>query len=62
MLKVQLKQGFGLDVFSLSIMGIRANQGHSIKINVEMQVLAPPDILFHGTAEKNLESIKKEGI
>ena len=41
---------------------IRANQGHSIKVNVEMQSLAPPDVLYHGTAEKNLESIKKEGI
>ena len=41
---------------------IRANQGHTIKVNVEMQSLAPPDILYHGTAEKNLESIKKEGI
>ena len=41
---------------------IRANQGHSIKVNVEMQSLAPPNVLYHGTAEKNLESIKEEGI
>ena len=41
---------------------IRANQGHSIDVDVEMQVLAPPDILYHGTAEKYIESIKREGI
>lgn len=41
---------------------IRANQGHSIKVDVEMTVCAPPDILYHGTAEKNLENIKKSGI
>ena len=41
---------------------IRANQGHSVEVNVEMQSLAPPDVLYHGTAEKSLESIKKEGI
>lgn len=41
---------------------IRANQGHSIEVDVEMQALAPPDVLYHGTAEKNLESIRSEGI
>ena len=41
---------------------IRANQGHSFKVDVEMEVLAPPDILYHGTAEKYIESIRREGI
>lgn len=41
---------------------IRANQGHSIDVDVEMKVCPPPDILYHGTAEKYIESIKKNGI
>lgn len=41
---------------------IRANQGHSIPVEVEMEEGTPPDTLFHGTAEKYLEKIKQEGI
>ena len=48
--------------FNESHTKIRANQGHSIKVDVEMQVLKPPETLFHGTAEKYIESIKRDGI
>ena len=41
---------------------IRANQGHSIDVDVEMRVCAPPDTLYHGTAEKYIESIREHGI
>ena len=41
---------------------IRAVQGHSIDVNLELKEVVPPAILYHGTAFKNLESIKKEGI
>ena len=41
---------------------IRANQGHSIPVDVELKLTAPPDILYHGTGEKYVESIKKEGL
>lgn len=41
---------------------IRANQGHSIEVDLQLQPQMPPAILFHGTAEKNLESIKKSGL
>ncbi|MFQ8705034.1 MAG: RNA 2'-phosphotransferase [Thomasclavelia sp.] len=41
---------------------IRANQGHSIKVDVELQEKVPPDILYHGTAQKYLDKIKKSGI
>ena len=41
---------------------IRANQGHSIDVDVEMKACPPPDILYHGTAEKYIESIRKNGI
>ncbi len=41
---------------------IRANQGHSIDVDLKMKPLAPPPVLFHGTASQFLPSIKKQGI
>lgn len=41
---------------------IRANQGHSIDIKLDFKEVIPPDFLYHGTAEKNIESILKTGL
>ncbi|WP_455684251.1 RNA 2'-phosphotransferase [Thomasclavelia sp.] len=41
---------------------IRANQGHSIKVDVELQEKVPPNILYHGTAQKYLDKIRESGI
>jgi putative RNA 2'-phosphotransferase len=41
---------------------IRANQGHSIAVDLELESKAPPDILYHGTADRFLNSIFKEGL
>ncbi len=43
---------------------IRANQGHSISVDVELKKTAPPQVLYHGTATRFLGSIleKKEGL
>lgn len=41
---------------------IRARQGHSVNINVDLQEALPPDALFHGTATRFLDSIKEKGI
>jgi len=41
---------------------IRANQGHSIKVDVELEEKEPPEILYHGTAEQFVESIMNEGL
>ncbi|WP_439132039.1 RNA 2'-phosphotransferase [Polaribacter sp.] len=42
---------------------IRANQGHSLKtINLELKTQVPPKVLFHGTIEKFIPSIKLEGL
>lgn len=41
---------------------IRANQGHSIPVDVELPELTPPAILFHGTGEKYVASIDQEGL
>ena len=41
---------------------IRANQGHSVEVDVDLTELDPPDLLYHGTAEKYVESIEREGL
>ena len=41
---------------------IRANQGHSIPVNLELKKKIPPEILYHGTATRFLENIQKSGI
>lgn len=41
---------------------IRASQGHSIKVDVELKSERPPRILYHGTTEENYENIKKTGL
>lgn len=41
---------------------IRANQGHSIPVDVELSVVEPPEILWHGTGEKYVLSIDKKGL
>lgn len=41
---------------------IRANQGHSIPVDVELEQKTPPDILWHGTGEKYVASIEAEGL
>ncbi len=41
---------------------IRANQGHSIPVDVELKKTAPPAVLYHGTGAKYVPSVKKEGL
>ena len=41
---------------------IRANQGHSIPVDVELEEVAPPAVLWHGTGEKYVESIDRQGL
>lgn len=41
---------------------IKANQGHSIKVDLELEASTPPDILLHGTAERFVEAIFKQGL
>lgn len=48
--------------FSEDGLKIRANQGHSIDIDLGLSPLEPPNILYHGTAERFIESIRKQGL
>lgn len=41
---------------------IKANQGHSIQVNLELQAIDPPEVLYHGTSTRFSESIYNEGI
>ncbi len=41
---------------------VRANQGHSVEVDLGLSPVTPPDILFHGTVEKFLPSIRSEGL
>ena len=41
---------------------IRANQGHSVKVDLALPVTVPPDVLYHGTASRFIASIMKEGL
>ncbi len=41
---------------------IRASQGHSLKVDLQYKAAVPPEVLYHGTATRNLDSIKIEGL
>lgn len=41
---------------------IRANQGHSIPVDVELKEQNPPEILYHGTSTRFLNSILNDGL
>lgn len=41
---------------------IRANQGHSIPVDVELEEKKPPKHLYHGTGEKFVPSIDQQGL
>lgn len=41
---------------------IRANQGHSVKVDLELKPIKPPKVLYHGTCKRVKNSILKEGI
>ncbi len=41
---------------------IRANQGHSVQVDVELTPKEPPEVLYHGTVEKNRLSIEEKGL
>jgi putative RNA 2'-phosphotransferase len=50
--------------FALSADGrhIRANQGHSVEVDLALPELQPPPELYHGTAVQNLDSIRASGL
>ncbi len=41
---------------------IRANQGHSVNVDLQLKPVTPPEFLYHGTATRFLDSILKVGL
>ncbi|MFJ1793797.1 RNA 2'-phosphotransferase [Kitasatospora griseola] len=41
---------------------IRASQGHTVEVDLGLPATTPPDVLFHGTAERTLPYILAEGL
>jgi putative RNA 2'-phosphotransferase len=41
---------------------IRASQGHSIEVDLQYPPQTPPEILYHGTATRFLDSIRQHGL
>lgn len=41
---------------------IRASQGHSVSVDLALQPALPPEILYHGTADRNIPSILEKGL
>ncbi len=50
--------------FALSPDGqrIRASQGHSVEVDLQLQPVEPPELLYHGTVAKALDSIRRDGL
>lgn len=50
--------------FSLSDDGrrIRASQGHSIEVELGYEPAEPPEVLFHGTCERFVDAIQRDGL
>jgi putative RNA 2'-phosphotransferase len=41
---------------------IRASQGHSVGVDLGLPAAAPPDVLYHGTADRFLDAIRRQGL
>jgi putative RNA 2'-phosphotransferase len=41
---------------------IRASQGHSVEVDLQYAPQTPPEILYHGTATRFLDGIRKDGL
>lgn len=48
--------------FSDDMKCIRARQGHSVQVDADLMEATPPDLLFHGTSVRFLDSIKGQGL
>lgn len=53
------KQRFAFDDDRTSI---RANQGHSVEVDLQLEPTKPPDRLYHGTAERTVPLIRHDGL
>lgn len=61
---LQLVAGNDKKRFSLGEDGtrIRAAQGHSVNVDLKLAIRTPPPVLYHGTVERFLVDIRKQGL
>lgn len=48
--------------FSPDGQSIRANQGHSVEVDLALEPCEPPELLYHGTVERFVDSIHRQGL
>ena len=48
--------------FSDDGLRIRANQGHSVDVDLGLEPVQPPELLYHGTVARFLDSIRRQGL
>jgi putative RNA 2'-phosphotransferase len=48
--------------FSDDGLRIRASQGHSIHVDLDLQPIQPPTVLYHGTAHRFMDAIRVQGL
>lgn len=53
------KQRFAIDATGKLI---RANQGHSVEVDLQLEVATPPDLLYHGTYSDAVAAIRTTGL
>lgn len=53
------KQRFSFDEAKACI---RANQGHSVDVDLQLEPQIPPDVLYHGTGEQSVPAILRSGL
>ena len=53
------KQRFSFDPTGTKI---RANQGHSVEVDLQLEPAVPPDVLYHGTGHRAAPIIEQEGL
>lgn len=53
------KQRFALDATGAKI---RANQGHSVDVDLQLRAVEPPEHLYHGTGAQTVPAILREGL
>ncbi len=53
------KQRFSFDAAGEKM---RANQGHSVEVDLQLEPTAPPDVLYHGTGHKTADAIRRVGL
>ncbi len=53
------KQRFAFDATGTRI---RANQGHSVEVDLQLEPATPPDVLYHGTSQDSVADILRDGL